>query len=106
MLLRVSPSLSASSPYLSSKRSHLTGLLIGAKETHGVAMAKGSGGALTGVAFSPFEELKLRPDVALVPVEADKSLARYMYSHKSEYAVNEQIKCVRFISKSNLSTFR
>jgi hypothetical protein len=69
-------------------------------------MAKGSGGAVTTVVFSPFEELNLKPDVALVPVEADKSLARYKYSDKSETAINEQIKCVRFISKSNLSTIR
>jgi hypothetical protein len=45
-------------------------------------MAKGSGGAVTTVVFSPFEELNLKPDVALVPVEADN------------------------ISKSNLSTIR
>ncbi|KAF3331804.1 ferritin-2 [Carex littledalei] len=54
-------------------------------------MAKGSGGTITGVAFSPFEELKNKPEVALVPVEADKSLARYKYSEKSQAAVNEQI---------------
>lgn len=94
MLLKISPSLSASSPNLPWKSFHLTRRLIGL-ERHGVAMAKGSaGGAITGVIFSPFEELKHKPEVALIPVEADKSLARYKYSEKSQAAVNEQIKCV------------
>ncbi|KAJ4753883.1 Ferritin [Rhynchospora pubera] len=92
-LLRFPPSLSASSPRLSSNPSHFLARkpLIGGKEVHGVAMAKGSGGAITGLVFSPFEELKLRPEVAMVPVEADKSLARFKYSDKCEAAVNEQI---------------
>ncbi|KAJ1699050.1 hypothetical protein LUZ63_007562 [Rhynchospora breviuscula] len=94
-LLRISPSLSASSPRLSSNPSHFLARkpLIGGKENNGVAMArpKVSGGFIIGRELSLFEELNLRPDVLRVPVEADKSLARFKYSDKCEAAVNEQI---------------
>ncbi|KAJ3682858.1 hypothetical protein LUZ60_013085 [Juncus effusus] len=84
MLLKISPSLSILSPQRNPcpyteriGRSRVT-----------TVKAKGS---ITGVVFSPFEELKHKPEVSLVPIEAEKSLARYKYQDKCEAAVNEQI---------------
>uniref|UniRef100_A0A1D1Y526 Ferritin n=1 Tax=Anthurium amnicola TaxID=1678845 RepID=A0A1D1Y526_9ARAE len=87
-----SASSEAASPLAAPSPSSLSSVLMLPRRRPGDGMSLApmvSKGALTGVLFEPFEEVK--KELALVPSLPHQSLARQKYVDESEVAINDQI---------------